>query len=56
MHRSQIALCYGTGPQVMKANALRSRLGTRYSVVAVDLGYLESLALAIGTHRRRWSN
>jgi UDP-GlcNAc3NAcA epimerase len=38
MHRTQIALCYGTRPQVIKASVLRSRLETRYSVVAVDTG------------------
>jgi UDP-N-acetylglucosamine 2-epimerase len=38
MHRTQIALCYGTRPQVIKASLLRSRLETRYSVVAVDTG------------------
>jgi UDP-N-acetylglucosamine 2-epimerase len=38
MHRTQIALCYGTRRQVIKASVLRSRLETRYSVVAVDTG------------------
>jgi UDP-N-acetylglucosamine 2-epimerase len=38
MHRTQIALCYGTRPQVIKASVLRSRLEARYSVVAVDTG------------------
>ena len=38
MHRTQIALCYGTRPQVIKASVLRSRLEARYSVLAVDTG------------------
>jgi UDP-N-acetylglucosamine 2-epimerase len=38
MHRTQIALCYGTRPQVIKASVVRSRLEPRYSVVAVDTG------------------
>jgi UDP-N-acetylglucosamine 2-epimerase len=38
MHRTQIALCYGTRRQVIKASVLRWRLETRYSVVAVDTG------------------
>ncbi|CAN5873122.1 O-antigen biosynthesis protein WlbD [soil metagenome] len=38
MHPTQIALCYGTRPQVIKASVLRSRLEARYSVVAVDTG------------------
>jgi UDP-GlcNAc3NAcA epimerase len=38
MPRTQIALCYGTRPQVIKASVLRSRLEARYSVVAVDTG------------------
>jgi UDP-GlcNAc3NAcA epimerase len=38
MHHTQIALCYGTRPQVIKASVLRSRLEARYSVVAVDTG------------------
>lgn len=38
MQRTQIALCYGTRPQVIKASVLRSRLEARYSVVAVDTG------------------
>jgi UDP-N-acetylglucosamine 2-epimerase (non-hydrolysing) len=38
MLRTQIALCYGTRPQVIKASVLRSCLEARYSVVAVDTG------------------
>jgi UDP-GlcNAc3NAcA epimerase len=38
MQRTQIALCYGTRPQVIKAAVLRSCLEARYSVVAVDTG------------------
>jgi UDP-GlcNAc3NAcA epimerase len=38
MHRTRIALCYGTRPQVIKASVLRSRLEARYSVLAVDTG------------------
>jgi hypothetical protein len=38
MHRTQIALCYGTRPQVIEPSALRSRLEIRYPVVAVDTG------------------
>jgi UDP-GlcNAc3NAcA epimerase len=38
MHRTRIALCYGTRPQVIKASVLRSCLEARYPVVAVDTG------------------
>lgn len=38
MHSTQVALCYGTRPQVIKASVLRSRLEALYSVVAVDTG------------------
>ncbi len=38
MPRTQIALCYGTRPQVIKAALLRARLEAGYAVVAVDTG------------------
>ena len=38
MHRTQIALCYGTRPQVIKASVLRARLETGHTVLAVDTG------------------
>jgi len=38
MHRTQIALCYGTRPQVIKASVLRARLETEHTVLAVDTG------------------
>jgi UDP-N-acetylglucosamine 2-epimerase len=45
MHRTRIALCYGTGPQVIKASVLRSCLESRYTVVAVDTGQCCDYAL-----------
>ncbi len=38
MPRTQIALCYGTRPQVIKAALLRARLEAQYAVVAMDTG------------------
>jgi UDP-N-acetylglucosamine 2-epimerase len=38
MHRIQIALCYGTRPQIIKASVLRTRLEARYRVLAMDTG------------------